>query len=75
MVKTKSTLCVQSPNELLAEGTSKGNYCLASGSQRLEAKVLSTSSSSFSVGPSASSSSEEPLTSSSSDRVSASYCS
>ncbi|KAJ8425077.1 hypothetical protein Cgig2_028794 [Carnegiea gigantea] len=70
----------QTPDELLAEGTTDGNFCSISGSQRPGIEVLSTSSSSSLAGTSVSScsdrtstnsSSDEPSTSSSSDGTSA----
>ncbi|KAJ8425255.1 hypothetical protein Cgig2_015862 [Carnegiea gigantea] len=72
MAKTKFTPRIKTPDELLAEGTTEGNFYSALGSQRLGAEVLSTSSSSSSVGTSASSSSDGASISSSSDGSSAS---
>ena len=66
-VKTKSTPRVRTPNELLAEEATEGNFCSASSSQRLGAEVLSTSSSSSLARTSTSSSSDKTSTNSSSD--------
>jgi len=71
MAKTKSTPCIRSPDELLAEGT-QGNPCSAPPQSNPEAEVASTSSSAPSRMGWSRSSSKHSLRSSSSERASTS---
>ncbi|KAJ8430133.1 hypothetical protein Cgig2_011077 [Carnegiea gigantea] len=72
MAKTKYIPCTRTPDELLAEGTIKGNFCSVSSSQKPRAEVLSTNSSSSLARTSTSSSSDRTSTSCSSDGMLAS---
>ncbi|KAJ8421649.1 hypothetical protein Cgig2_019222 [Carnegiea gigantea] len=71
MAKTKSTMRIRSPDELLAEGT-QGNPCSAAPQSNPEAKVASTSSSASPGTGSSGSSSGHLLKSPSLERVSTS---
>ena len=71
MAKTEVNFPYESPDELLAEGTLKGNPCSVPSSSRLEAEVVSTSTSSSS-GETSSRSSDGLSRSSSSEGVSTS---